>query len=97
MIAFTWTRWHCTPANAPARHCISSISTEEKVDHVARTFYGWQHRCIVFLASDHDAVVREGAAALLHQGCPISVHDCQVVEATSGMGRVRPNFKCGES
>ena len=54
------------------------MSAEQKVDDVACASY----------------VSRQGpAAALLHQGCPVAVRDCQVVVVTGGMGF---NVKCSE-
>ena len=64
---FALTWYHCTPADTPTRVCTTAISTEQKVDHVACASY----------------ISRQGvAAAFLHQGCPVAVHDCQVVAAT---------------
>ena len=63
LLTFTWC--HCTPADTPARiSTITAISNEHQLDNVAFACYvGWQG----------------GAAALLHQGCPVPVCDCQVV------------------
>ena len=69
---------HCTPADTPARVCTTAISTEQKVDDVACASY----------------VSRQGvAAALLHQGCPVPVRDCQVVVAITVP---YVNVKCSE-
>ena len=69
---------HCTPADTPTRPCITAISNEHQLDDVAFACY----------------VGRQGgAAALLHQGCPVPVRDCQVVVVTGGMPF---NVKCSE-
>ena len=68
-----------TPVDTPTRVCKTVISTEQKVDDVACASY----------------VSRQGpAAALLHQGCPVPVRDCQVVAATDGTTRL--DVKCSE-
>ena len=55
---------HRTPANTPTRPCGAAISTEHQINDVAFACY----------------VGREGgAAALLHQGRPVPIRDCQVV------------------
>ena len=38
------------------------------------------------IGSASDGVWQGGAAALLHQGCPVAVHDCQVIVGTGGIG-----------
>ena len=77
LLALTWC--HCTPADTPTRvSIIKAISTEHQVDEVACASYGGRNG---------------GAAAFLHQGCPVAVRDCQVVEVTGGMGF---NVKCSE-
>ena len=77
LLTLTWC--HRTPVDTPTR--VSTIivtSTEQKVDNIACASYG----------------SRQGvAAAFLHQGCPVAVRDCQVVEATGGIGL---NVKCSE-
>ena len=74
----TLTWCHCAPADTPTRSCITAISDEHQLDDVACACY----------------VGREGgAAALLHQGCPVPVRDCQVVGGTSVTGL---NVKCSE-
>ena len=66
----TLTWCRSTPADTPTSPCISGISTEHQLDSVASACYG----------------SRQGrAAAFLHQGCPVTVHDCQVVPATGGI------------
>ena len=64
MLTLTWC--HCSPAETKARLCITAISAEHDLDHVA-------YAC--------DGSWEGGAAALLHQGCPVTVRDCQVVVA----------------
>ena len=74
----TLTWCHRHPADTPTRPCLTAISTEHQLDNVACAYY----------------VGRQGgAAALLHQGCPVPVRDCQVVVGTGGMGF---NVKCSE-
>ena len=74
----TLTWCHCAPADTPTRSCITAISDEHELDNVACARY----------------VGRQGgAAALLHQGCPVPVRDCQVVVVTGGIGF---NVKCSE-
>ena len=65
-IMLTLTCCYCSPTYIPTSACITAISAEVNPDHVAYACdSGWQ----------------EGAAALLHQGCPVTVRDCQVVVA----------------
>ena len=74
----TLTWCHCFPAGTPAGPCNTAISNEHQLDNVACACYvGWQG----------------GAAALLHQGCSVTVRNCQVVEETGGMVF---NVKCSE-
>ena len=74
----TLTWCRSTPADTPTSPCISGISTEHQLDSVASACY----------------ISRQGpAAASLHQGCPVTVHDCQVVIITGGMVC---NAKCSE-
>ena len=69
---------HCSPVDAPTHRSTIVISTEYNLDNVGS-------------ASDGG---RQGeAAALLHQSCSVTVHDCQVVILTGGMGL---NVKCSE-
>ena len=77
LLTLTWC--HCAPADTPTRvSTIPVISTEHQLDNVACAYYvGW----------------KGGAAALLHQGCPVPVRDCQVVIVTGGTGL---NVKCNE-
>ena len=59
---------HRTPAETPPSAPTSAISNEHQLDDVACACY----------------VGRQGvAAALLHQGCPVPVRDCQVVVDTT--------------
>ena len=69
---------HCAPPDTPTRPCGTPISTEHQLDNVA---------CACYVGR------KGGAAALLHQGCPVTVSDCQVVIAT---GVTELNVKCGE-
>ena len=62
----TLTWCHCNPADAPTSSCGSTISSEHQVDNIAGACYGGR---------------QGGAAGLLHQGCPVAVHDRQVVVA----------------
>ena len=77
-IMLTLTCCHCSPTHIPTSACTTAISAEVNPDHVAYACDGgWQG----------------GAAALLHQGCPVTVRDCQVVKGTGVMG---VNVKCSE-
>ena len=69
---------HCTPADTPTSTCTIATRTEHQVDDVA---------CASYVGRNG------GAAAFLHQGCPVPVRDCQVVVATGGIGL---NVKCSE-
>ena len=77
----TLTGCHRTPADTPTRPCITAISAEHQLDDVACACYVGRQGC---------------AAALLHQGCPVAVHDCQVVVVTGGIPRMIVNVKCNE-
>ena len=66
----TLTWCHCSPAETKARLCCTAISAEHDLDHVG---------------SASDGGRQGGAADLLHQDCPVTVHDCQVVPATGGI------------
>ena len=79
LLALTW--GHCTPADTPTSSCITAISNEHELDDVACASYVSRQGGADTLASNNN-VVRGGAAALLHQGCPVPVRDCQVVVAT---------------
>ena len=60
----TLTCCYCSPTYIPTSACITAISAEVKHNHIAyASDGGWQG----------------GAASLLHQGCPVTVRDCQVV------------------
>ena len=74
----TLTWRHCAPADTPTRPFSKGTSTEHQLDDVA---------CASYVGRNG------GAAAFLHQGCPVPVRDCQVVVATGGMGF---NVKCSE-
>ena len=67
---FALTWCHRTPADTPTRSCSIAISAEHQVDDVACASYGSR---------------QGGATALLHQGCPVAVRDCQVVVGTGGL------------
>ena len=69
----TLTCCYCSPAYIPTSACITVISAEHDLDHIA-------YAC--------DGGRQGGAAALLHQGCPVTVRDCQVVVARTRGGRV---------
>ena len=59
----TLTCCYCSPTHIPTSACITAISAEVYPDHVAYACDGgWEG----------------GAAALLHQGCPVTVRDLQV-------------------
>ena len=91
LLTLTWC--HCTPADIPARFSIIVISNEHQLDNVACAYYiDWKGEAHI-LVSDHNAAIRGGATALLHQGCPIPIRDCQLVVATGGM---EFNVKCSE-
>ena len=93
MLLLTLTWCHCSPAETKSRLCTSAISAEHDLDHVASACDGgWQGGADT-LSSNINVSVIVGAAALLHQGCPVTVHDCQVVVDTGG---VRLNIKCSE-
>ena len=77
-VLLTLTWCYCTPADTPARPCNAAIGDEHQLDDVACAGYVcWQR----------------GSTALLHQGCPFTVRDCQVVVVTSGFGF---DVKCSE-
>ena len=76
LLTITWS--HCSPADTPARPCITAIGDEHQLDNVA---------CACYVGR------KGGAAALLHQGCPVPVRDCQVVVAIT-ISDV--NVKCSE-
>ena len=86
----TWC--HRSPVDAPASLLNSRTSTEYKFDNIGSGCDGGRQGGADVLASNPDAI-RGGAAALLHQGCSVAVHDCQVVVVTGGM---IPNLKCRE-
>ena len=73
------TRCHCAPADTPTSHCNLAICTERQLDNVACAGYIGRQGGADTLVSDQNVALRGGAAALLHQGCPVAVHDCQVV------------------
>ena len=77
-IMLTLTCCYCSPTHIPTNACTTVSSAEVKPNHVA-------YAC--------DGSWEGGAAALLHQGCPVTVRDCQVVIAT---GVTELNVKCGE-
>ena len=77
LLILTWC--HCTPADTPTSPCVSTISSEVELDNVA---------CACYYVCRHD-----GAAALLHQRCSVTVCDCQVVVVT---GSMRFNVKYSE-
>ena len=81
LLALTWC--HCTPADTPTRPCPTAISTEHQVDDVAFASYGSRQGGADTLASNEN-IRRGGAAAFLHQGCPVAVRDCQVGVETGG-------------
>ena len=90
LLTLTWC--HRTPADTPTRPCITSISLEHQLDDVACACYVGRKGVADTLASNKNAPGRV-AAALLHQGCPVAVRDCQVVEGTVV---IRLNVKCSE-
>ena len=92
LLTLTWC--HCNPADAPTRSCGTAISSEEKVDDIASAYDGGRQGGAHTLASNQNAAIRGGAAALLHQSCPVPIRDCQVVGAITGRRRV--NVKCSE-
>ena len=77
-IMLTLTCCYCSPTHIPPSACTIAISAEVKLNHVA-------YAC--------DGGRQGGAASPLHQGCPVTVRDCQVVVGTGG---VRLNVKCSE-
>ena len=81
-LMLTLTCCYCSPTYIPTSACITVISAEVYPDHVAYACDGgWQG----------------GAASPLHQGCPVTVRDCQVVVETVGMCvNPRINVKCSE-
>ena len=90
-MTLTWC--HRTPADTPTGLSITATSNEHQLDDVAFACDGgWQGGADT-LSSNINISVIVGAAALLHQGCPVTVHDCQVVVVTGGIGL---NIKCSE-
>ena len=84
---WTLTWCHRTPADTPTRPCSNAIRTEQQHDNVARACYPGRKVGPDTLTSNNDPVVGgDGATAILHQGCAVSVHDFQVVVVTGGMG-----------
>ena len=62
-----------------------------ELDNVASACYVWQHGGADVLASNLNVAtvpataLKDRATALLHQGCPVAVRDCQVVIGTGGI------------
>ena len=81
LLTLTWC--HCTPADTPTSSCIPAISTEHQLDNVACAGYIGRQGGAHSLVSDQNVAIGGGAAALLHQSCPVAVHNCQVVVATN--------------
>ena len=81
LFALTWCL--STPPDAPTRECFTAISYEQKVDNVACASYVSRQGGVDTLTSNNNVAQIGGAAALLHQGCPVPVRDCQVVVATN--------------
>ena len=78
MLALTWC--HRTPGDVPTSVSIgSAISSELKHDSVAGASYVWR---------------QGGATVLPHQGCPVTVRDCQAVQTITILKFV--NVKGGE-
>ena len=84
LLTLTWC--HCNPADAPTRSCITAISSEHQVDDIAGAYDGGRQGGADTLASNQNVAIRGGAAAFLHQSCPVAVRDCQVVVVTGRMG-----------
>ena len=105
-LALTWC--HCSPANAPTRLSTLAICNEYKLDDVACACDGGgqvganhipARRAGVKTAAAPEAalkggVLRESATAFLHQSCPVTVCDCQVVAAIGTM--IVVDIKCSE-
>ena len=81
MLLLTLTWGHCTPADTPTSPCTTAISNEHQVDDIACASYVSRQGGADPLASNKN-VARGGAAAFLHQSCPVAVLDCQVVGGT---------------
>ena len=85
LLTLTWC--HRTPTDTPTRvSTIRVISDEQKLDNVT---------CACYVGRQGGAI-RGGAAAFLHQSCPIAVHDCQVVGAIMVKGMDILYVKCSE-
>ena len=82
LLTLTWC--HRTPADTPTRPCIKVTSNEYELDNIACAGYIGRQGGADSLVSDHNVALR-GSAALLHQGCPVAVRDCQVVVTTGEM------------
>ena len=80
LLTLTWC--HCTPADTPTSPCSPGSSTEHQLDNVAFACYVGRQGGVHALVSDQNVATRGGAAAPLHQGCPVPVRYCQVVKAT---------------
>ena len=89
----TLTSCHCTPADTPTRPCTPVTSNEHQLDNVASAGYVGRQGGADTLASNQNVAIGGGAAAFLHQGCPVTVRDCQVVPVTVGMVL---NVECSE-
>ena len=81
LLTLTWCDH--TPADTPTSPCNSPISGEHQVDNITPACEGsWQGGANILASDNNSAIV---ATALLHQGCPVAVRDCQVVQTTGGI------------
>ena len=80
MLTLTWCDH--TPPDPPTSPSICAISAEHQLDNVACACYVGRQGGADTLASNLNVAIRGGATALLHQGCPVTVRDFQVVRAT---------------
>ena len=83
----------CTPAETPTRPSTSGIRVEEDLHSVALGRYDWQ--CKVIGRRWRPC---RGTAAVVHQGCPVSISDFDKVPLTGGFpvnsegGELQPQY-----
>ena len=82
-LLLTSTCWRRTPGNTPTRvSTIVIIRKEVKLDNVACTCDDGRQRGANIVVSNVDITIVGAAADHIHQGCPVTVLDYQVVTIT---------------